>query len=470
MRRIVDFSDYQAGVDLDVAAQAVDGFWCKAADWSWTSAYGWPGDDLHVPAIRRLQALGKPVGSYLFVRPGWTAPATQIDAWRENTPDGTTVAPMVDLEVPGTLSGAALEDWVNGALLRTADRFETIPVLYWSDQFARSHGMTAPDAPHIPMVAEYHRGYQPAYWANQTGWETWAYGAYGGPDVPPGYPGFLPVDLVWQWTSSAQVPGFVGLVDCSFATEVRWSELTTLGVGSVPTPPPAPTPSEDDMLHQVLNIDTGTVYARDGFHLVPIPSPTALSNMIAWGLLDDGPPLRLADWQIRDSFVTVPPRLNGEHLDLPASFAQLNQTVTAGFAATVEAAGRAVDVERLAARIVDTLTARGGSWPNAATVAAAVRAELAAALTGAAGPAGDPADMPVPPVSSTVRAEQAIAALADDLFDPSHGLAARVELETAKLRPAPGEPVTDNDRQEALIRALADTAARAGLKARNADI
>lgn len=226
MRRLIDFSDYQAGLDVDTVAQTADGFWCKAGDWSWIARNGWPADDVHANAIRRLLELGKPVGSYLFVRPGWTDPATQIVQWRQNTPDGTTLAPMIDLEVPGTLSGGALTAWVNDALVVTAQQFGTTPVLYWSVRFQQENGMSVPSAPHIPMVAEYHRGYSMFAWADVSGWEQRAYSAYGGPGVPDGY-SLTPLDMVWQFTSSAQVPGMPTLVDCSFCTEERFQQVTS---------------------------------------------------------------------------------------------------------------------------------------------------------------------------------------------------------------------------------------------------
>lgn len=228
MRRIVDFSDYQSGVDLDQVAGVMDGAWVKAGDWAYYSTHGGRGEDIHTPALDRYAQLGFPAGSYFFVRPGRTDPLTQIDAWRGLVTSPTAISPMIDLEVPGSLSGASLTAWVDEALYWATDRFGVTPTLYWSQSFASGNGMSVPGTPHIPLMAEYHRGYTPFLWANESSWENRAYSAYGGPDVPAGY-GLGPLDVVWQFTSSAQVPGFGGLVDCSFAAEYRFQQLLTEG-------------------------------------------------------------------------------------------------------------------------------------------------------------------------------------------------------------------------------------------------
>lgn len=225
MKRMVDASDYQAGLQLDTVASSVDGAWFKAGDWSWVARYGWPADDLHDAAIARFAQLGKPVGSYFFVRPGSTAPATQIDGWAQHAPKGLTIKPMIDLEV-SSISGSSLRDWIIEAIHLATDRFGAQPVLYWSHAFATAHGMTAPDAAHIPMVAEYHYGYRTFTWADRANWEATAYRAFGGPDVPPGYSGVSSTDLIWQFTSSAEIPGMPGLVDCDLVPDAAWALLT----------------------------------------------------------------------------------------------------------------------------------------------------------------------------------------------------------------------------------------------------
>lgn len=228
MKLVVDASDYQRGLALDAVAASVDGAWFKAGDWAWASAHGWPADDIHAAALARFAQLDKPRGSYFFPRPGWTDPRTQVDAWRAHCPAGLTMSPMVDLEVPGTLSGGSLRDWTDEALHWTTDRFEWTPTLYSSSSFFRANGMTAPATPHIPMAAEYHYGYRTFPWADRANWPATAYRAFGGPDVPPGY-SLRPTDLVWQFTSSGEIPGMPGLVDCSLVPDAAWSALVATG-------------------------------------------------------------------------------------------------------------------------------------------------------------------------------------------------------------------------------------------------
>jgi hypothetical protein len=58
VRRIVDFSDYQSGVDLDQVAGVMDGAWVKAGDWAYYSTHGGRGEDIHTPALDRYAQLG----------------------------------------------------------------------------------------------------------------------------------------------------------------------------------------------------------------------------------------------------------------------------------------------------------------------------------------------------------------------------------------------------------------------------
>jgi hypothetical protein len=114
------------------------------------------------------------------------------------------------------------------AIALATQAFGVAPCLYWSNAFAQGYGMSAPGVEHLPMVAEYHRGYTPFLWANRDSWESYAYGAFGGPDVPPGYGSEVtPRSLIWQCTSSAQIPGFAGLVDLDLVPDAAWAQLTS---------------------------------------------------------------------------------------------------------------------------------------------------------------------------------------------------------------------------------------------------
>lgn len=305
-----DVSDYQSGADWGALAVQADGIWVKWADWSWWSRYG-SGENLHASIIAIAQSVGKPAGSYLFARPGWTSAEYQIDTWADNCPP-LTMSSMLDLESPGYLSGQELTDWVNAALARMWVRFGRIPVLYWSARFASENGMGQITVPHIDMVAEYHRGYQPFFYAEREGWEAYAYAAYGGPDLPWGE---ARID-VWQFTSSARFPAYDGSLDCSFITD----EAFVLAVGGDPVviPPASQTIEEAlmaderfDTLMQIVSSLPDLIDGQGGgggvpvghYRPAPLGTPTEETEGLYAGLYQGRPPI-VFDWALNNEVTT----------------------------------------------------------------------------------------------------------------------------------------------------------------------
>ena len=254
MRRIIDLSDNQGNIDIDTALQSSDATWSKCADWAWVVRHGWPGDDLHDAVVARAKATGKLIGTYWFPRPGWSTPREQVEAWAAHSYVGLPLAPMVDVESPGSLSGGSLTQWIDEFLSLVPQLLGATPVLYWSARFQRDNGMGMPASTHVPMVAEYHYGYSPFLWADLAGWEQRAYAAYGGPDVPAGY-SYGSRDLIWQFTSSSQCPGFNGLVDHSFIPDWAWDAITGGSLGSAGTVTPGQPPADDLWSYLMTNAE-----------------------------------------------------------------------------------------------------------------------------------------------------------------------------------------------------------------------
>lgn len=462
-RRLVDISDYQAGLNVDAVAASVDGAWCKAGDWAWIARYGWPGDDIHNTVVNRFLQLGKPVGSYLFVRPGYTAPQVQIDQWRQHCPDGTTIAPMIDLEVNGTLSGGALRDWVDAALRRVAEVFGVTPVLYWSNTFANAYGMSAPSAPHVPMVAEYHWGYQTQLWANQAGWETHAYSAYGGPDVPPGYSGVTSRSLIWQWTSSAQLPGFLGLVDHDFVPDAAWSLITDAAL------PPASDTWETFMADNQKTMDAlaefvrvfgtpGNYYLGDVWNrTLAILSSTDVAKY-GYKRLDGSPVDTLGLWALNLHERMTADSLNPIAVTGHETLAAVNKLDSGD-----------VDVDAVVAKVVAGIVAAGvHADVDEAAIAKAVLDAFRNLLGGAPVTAVTPEVGELPDSNPNRRAAAALADLETAVFDAEVGIIATVARDVAKMtRTAEGYEPTAGQVHDALLAAGADATRRAAEKARN---
>jgi hypothetical protein len=297
VRLVADFSVWQTGegsapaVDCAALAAGVDGCFVRFTDWSLYARYG--PDKFHAHCIDELRGLGTPVGSYLFPRCYASDPVTQVDAWADNTPE-VSMPCMLDPEGPsaGAMRGETLTQWIEGALVRMAERWPRFtPVWYTSASFCSSYGITrAPRVPHILQVAEYHYGSTQFSWAARANWENVAYARYGGPDLPPGAGRY---DL-WQWSSSVQLPGVPGVADCSFvADDQAWAALTP----TAPDPEPSPPPKEwyEDMKHAIL--PDGRVYLLFGGLRSHVQNPNALQALHNWGLID-GDPTPCNEWDL----------------------------------------------------------------------------------------------------------------------------------------------------------------------------
>jgi len=423
MKYVVDASDYQAGLALDTVAASVDGAWFKAGDWAYVSRHGWPADDIHDAAIVRFTQLRKPVGTYFFVRPGSTDPETQINGWAQHAPTGLSMKPMIDLEKT-TISGSSLRDWVTEAIELTTDRFGLQPVLYWSNSFAVDHDMAAPSAAHLPMVAEYHRGYTPFQWADRANWELYAYGAFGGPDVPPGYTGIGRRDLIWQFTSSAEIPGFGGLVDCDFVPDAAWTRLTSR---DTPPDPLEALLSNQDYLDRIDDI-----HAAVGE--LPPGTFKKIADLIAG--LDARTPSQQQVWNLYNNVTDTQQRL--------------------------------INVEVLLQALKDKVTNMSGM--DLSTMAEETRAAPTATpddhRSATRGNFSRPSVMATVDPSTDAQAVTSLSQLSRALFDTETGVSVQVAAEVEKMRKvAEGCQPTSDEIAAAVQRKLADAARRAGLHA-----
>jgi hypothetical protein len=226
MRLVADLSAFQTQnwawtarqpYDLDSFAGAVDAAWVRWADWSGYVRWGADPDYAHVIGTLRDQHL-KPVGGYLYPRPSMSDPVTQVAAWHAATPP-TTWAPMLDPEDSGGLSGPDLSRWIDTALAETAQRFQRIPWLYTQASKVQAWGLTRPTTPHLLILAWYPFGTTTFPWAQRAGWEQQTLNV-GRPDIPPGWDHWD----AWQFTDRAEVPGFPGLMDCSWVTEDAFAQ------------------------------------------------------------------------------------------------------------------------------------------------------------------------------------------------------------------------------------------------------
>lgn len=225
MRRVADISAWQTHdandwtirrpYDLDTFAGAVDAAWVRWTDWS--GFVRWGADPDYQRCIDALRDHGKPVGGYLFCRPGMTDPLTQIRAWRLATPP-TTWAPMLDLEDSGGLSAADLSYWVDTALTEMTQQFNRVPWLYTQASKVQAWGLARPTTPHLLMLSHYRWPGQPFSWATRAGWEARALSS--GPDMPDAWDHWD----AWQFTDQAETAGMPGLIDCSLVTDNAFAQ------------------------------------------------------------------------------------------------------------------------------------------------------------------------------------------------------------------------------------------------------
>lgn len=203
--------------NLDAYGANVEASWIRWTDWS--GYVRWGADPDYALCINTLRDMGKLVGPYLYPRPGMSDPLTQIRAWRLATP-AFTWAPMLDPESTDGLSGPKFSAWVDTALAEMSQQFQRIPWLYAQASKVREWGWTRPSTPHLLILAEYHYGYETFPWSTRAMWEQRAMSKYGGPTLPDGWDHWD----AWQFTSSAEVPGMPGLVDCSLVTDDAFAQ------------------------------------------------------------------------------------------------------------------------------------------------------------------------------------------------------------------------------------------------------
>lgn len=221
MRRLVDFSYWQTrnGVDCAAVAASVDAAYVRWCDYS---IYADTDEPDHSDCLSKFHALGLPAGSYLYPDPRVSA-RDQVKRWRDSCPE-TIMPPMLDLENSHGVMGGQLSEWRDTALDQMTGLWTPKPVHYTSLAYVNGHGLAAPNVDCHIMLAEYHRGYIPYGWQQRDTWETTAYSTFGGPD--PVWGMAKNQNAIWQFTSSAECPGLVGLVDMSLMTDAFYNEIT----------------------------------------------------------------------------------------------------------------------------------------------------------------------------------------------------------------------------------------------------
>jgi hypothetical protein len=277
---VPDLSVWQTGesasnlIDVPTLASVVPGAWVRFTDYSLYARYG--ADAHYVDTLQQLQQHGCHSSGYLYPRPYLSDPVTQIEHWYGSSP-AFTMSPMLDPEGPGMggMTGSTLTQWIDEALAHMAKLWpQWLPTFYTSRAFCNGYAVSRPSTPHILQLAEYHFGYQPFGWDSVNNWAGHALSAYGGPDLPNGYAGWD----VWQFTSSAQVPGVDGSLDMSMVTDEAW--LALIGSNS-----PQPLKEEVDVIKQFLTPD-GTVWMVWGIFRAAMTDDKLRHAMMELQLLD----------------------------------------------------------------------------------------------------------------------------------------------------------------------------------------
>ncbi|MBX6390968.1 MAG: glycoside hydrolase [Frankia sp.] len=193
--RGVDVSSWQhpegAGIDWNAVKAAGNSFAIiKATE-------GGTYTNPHYVADRDgAKAAGLVVGAYHYARPALPI-STAVDQARRflavagdvRTP--AQLAPVLDLEVTGGLSPGDLTAWAQAFLREVESLTGRTPILYtfrsfWTDKIANTPAL----AKYPLWFAIYNDGPDPGWLPG--GWQNW---------------------LIWQYTSSAEVPGIQGRVD-----------------------------------------------------------------------------------------------------------------------------------------------------------------------------------------------------------------------------------------------------------------
>lgn len=232
-----DISMYQPGANLPLAASAGEALFVIKA----TEGVGYL-DPWWTRHAASAQASGRPWMPYHFARPG-NDPTREAD-WFAQIINGTAgwFRWVLDMEQPGT--GA----WVLTFCDRVKQRTGRDGVIYTGAYVAydRPAGLMQ-----YPLwLAAYTAGYSP-----DPNPETMS-------PPPPCAPWGRDWEM-WQYTSSASVPGIPGRCDHNVIDVVWLTEVT----GQQPTPP-APPPPEDDMPYspdqlRAIIIDASRVIVRD---------------------------------------------------------------------------------------------------------------------------------------------------------------------------------------------------------------
>lgn len=361
-----DISVWQTGeggsnqVDVESAAGTFPGMFVRFTDYSLYPRYG--ADAYYVDTVQRAIAVGGHASGYLYPRPAMSDPVTQVDNWFNSSP-AINMAPMLDPEGPGMggMSGGTLTQWIDEALARMAQLWpQWLPVFYSSRAFMNGYGLSRPSTPHLLMLAEYHWGYQPFTWDAVSTWTQHALSAYGGPDMPDGYD--RSELAVWQFSSSAQAPGFPGNIDMSMVWDWAVPLLFGGGVSEVEVATPQ---------YHIRQFQTpdGTVWLAAGL------MRTALSDEgLRQSLLDTG--------QLDPNLMQINPWTENALFEVtPDAFVKLQGTVETAVGNVVAPVVSSIVHGELAAWRPPTGTGSGTVTPSPFNPASLTNAQLADLLS-----------------------------------------------------------------------------------------
>lgn len=235
---VADISYAQDPVVVEQMATGFDAVIVRWTDWkAWARGDG--DDTFYNHHLRRFRELGKPTTAYLFPRPEMASAVEQVDMWASRTPESLDFSPMLDVELSG-ITGAQLQDWIEQALTRMKQVWGYTPLHYFSASLAQKHGTHRPESDHMLMVPGYpHRDVERTRYpaGQQAQWVNAAGGVGGVADyLPDGYQ--LDELALWQFTSTANVPGTDNSVDISYAYPAFINSFGSFEPAEVPTPPP----------------------------------------------------------------------------------------------------------------------------------------------------------------------------------------------------------------------------------------
>lgn len=274
----VDVSNHQ-GASINWASVKAGGYtfaWAKA-----TENVNFVDADFAIN-MNGAKAAGVYIGAYHFARPAVNSPTAEANYfWGVAGPYITNNAmmPMLDMEIfTGVVGASSYSDWANqwcNAIVAKAAAAGVMikPVIYTSACLACNFDTSV--SQWIPWIADYNG--QPAQtstpWTTCTTCEEWGSGVWN----------------VWQYSSTAAVPGVTGNCDVDVFNGTAATFLTALVIGGGGPPPPTITSQPQSLTRNVGSnatfsvsaTGTGTLHYQWAFNQTNIAGATAASITIS---------------------------------------------------------------------------------------------------------------------------------------------------------------------------------------------